>query len=144
MKRVNQILIVIALVISAISCKKEANNGGDCSKQCFNGGSLNVSCNCDCPTGFSGSQCETASSPCRINHTATVSFINRSVNSYTYTIYWDNVALTSVGPNSTVTYPTAANVQRHIYAKANGTNIKSSTQILTFQECSENNLTWSF
>jgi hypothetical protein len=110
----------------------------------LNGGAETSNCGCICPAAFTGANCEIPVEPCSLNHTATVSLINRSANGYTYTIYWDNVALISVASAKTVTYPTAANVQRHIYAKANGTNIQSSVQVLTFKECSTNNLTWSF
>ena len=136
------IITIISIAMVVCSCKKDTTTSEKCTQQCYNGGNVNVNCNCDCPSGYTGSQCQTR--VCYVNHTATVSFINHSVNGYTYTIYWDDVPLTSVAAGKTITYPTAANVQRSIYAKANGTNIKSSVQILTFQECSVNNLTWSF
>ncbi|MEO5572806.1 MAG: hypothetical protein ABIT08_07910 [Bacteroidia bacterium] len=119
-----------------------------CTIVCYNGGVKNSSCGCDCPAGFTGTNCQTPTAPaisdCQKNHTATVVFKNQSVNGYTYTIYWDNIALTSVASGQTKTYPCGSNIQREIYAKANGTNIQSSTQIVTFQDCSTNTFAWAF
>lgn len=138
-----KVISIFTIFLMALSCTKTDTTPA-CATVCQNGGIVTSGCNCNCPSGFTGANCQTAIAACHSNHTATVSFINHSANGYTYTIYWDNAPLTTVASGKTVTYPTAANVQRHIYAKANGTSIVSSVQVYTFQECSVNNLTWSF
>ena len=47
---------LLILSASFMGCKKK----DDCSTECQNGGVVNDNCNCDCPSGFTGANCETA------------------------------------------------------------------------------------
>ena len=51
----NHLLVLFVVSILALSC---GDKGDDCVLTCQNGGILTIDCNCACPTGFEGTQCE--------------------------------------------------------------------------------------
>ena len=66
MKKFNLFLILFALTTAIIftSCEKGEENPSDvvsptCNNVCQNGGTVNANCGCDCPSGFTGTNCQT-------------------------------------------------------------------------------------
>ena len=112
-----------------IACTKDAcasvtcQHGGTCS-----GG------NCTCPSGYTGSRCETQT--CAANNTAEVQFSNRSANS-TYSIIWDGSVITSVSAGATSNYFTvAAGIHTLEFKYANGTSDACTISTPNLAQCS--------
>ena len=67
MKNLKLILAISALAVMISSCKKDespspSSGGGSttsCTTTCQNGGTVNSNCGCDCPTGYTGTNCQT-------------------------------------------------------------------------------------
>jgi len=107
MKKIIGLTVLITIAVFSItlyiSCTKDpcatvtCQNGGTCS-----GGS------CTCPTGYTGTNCQTLT--CEANSTALVQFSNRSASS-TYSVLWDGSVITSLSPGVTSGYYTVASGQ---------------------------------
>lgn len=61
--------ILSLLLIFIVSCSKDDNNDACSPINCLNGGTQTVNCGCDCPDGFSGSDCSTKLTPSSIKIT---------------------------------------------------------------------------
>jgi hypothetical protein len=98
MKTIHFIISVFVVVIINITCKK-VDPEPLCATSCNNGGTVNATCGCDCPAGFTGRNCEipiVRDPACERNQTAVVSFKNNSSRRYDYDIIWDGQKLPSV------------------------------------------------
>jgi hypothetical protein len=63
-KNIMDKLLIILLLLIIISCGKEDKNDNPCETiNCLNGG-ICVSGICNCPTGYSGANCEILENPC--------------------------------------------------------------------------------
>jgi hypothetical protein len=127
------ILFVLAIFSATLytACTKDAckdvscKNGGSC-----NGGS------CVCPTGYSGTRCETKVLSCVTNNTAEVQFSNRS-SSATYTIMWDGYIITTLAAGATSSTYTVASGQHTLefrYSNSSTSACTPSTPVLA--QCS--------
>ncbi|MCB0696041.1 MAG: calcium-binding EGF-like domain-containing protein [Chitinophagaceae bacterium] len=94
-----------------ISCK----NGGTC---------VNGACNC--PTGYTGTLCETKK--CEANNTASVRFINKTGTSQTYSVVWDGSVITTLGPGATSEYYTVAAGQHTLHFMISNSGTEACTQ----------------
>ena len=92
---------------------------------CQNG----VSCSdgvCKCPTGYSGTHCETK--PCVTNNTAQIRFTNKSVTNQTYTVLLDGSTITTLAPGTTSDYFTVAAGDHTFLFKISNTGEAACTQ----------------
>lgn len=104
MKRIVALTALFTITIFSLmtytACKKDS-----CADvTCQHGGTCKDG-NCSCPTGYSGSHCETHT--CAVNGTAQVQFSNRSANS-TYSIVWDGSVMATLAPGVTSEFFTVA------------------------------------
>lgn len=90
MKKILSLLSL--LLIFLVSCSKDDNNDGCTPINCLNGGTQTADCGCDCPDGYSGSDCGTQVPPASILITK---FTIKSFPSLTENSdYWDDSFLT--------------------------------------------------
>ena len=80
-------------ITTYMACTKDACAGVSCQ----HGGTCSGG-NCTCPTGYTGTRCETQT--CAANSTAWVQFSNRSASS-TYSIVWDGSVITTISSGVT-------------------------------------------
>jgi hypothetical protein len=71
MKKLTLIFTIVIAVLTIASCKK--GEADPCTTECKNGGIVNLNCECNCPPGFTGPNCQTAIL------TATTVSINRDI-----------------------------------------------------------------
>jgi hypothetical protein len=95
------------------------------SVTCQNGGSCKDG-NCICPSGYTGSNCETRT--CEANQTAQVRFVNKTGTSQTYSVLWDGSVITTVAPGATSSYYTVAAGQHTLLFKIANSNTEACTQ----------------
>lgn len=104
MKRIITLAASVTLAVffltAYVACTKDScadvtcQHGGTCS-----GG------NCSCPSGYTGTHCETQT--CAANNTASIQFSNRSANK-TYSVVWDGSVITTLAAGVTSDYFTVA------------------------------------
>ncbi len=58
MKKIKLLLIIAVTTVFISSCKKE-DPTPSCQVTCNNGGTVTANCGCDCPSGFTGTNCQT-------------------------------------------------------------------------------------
>ena len=104
--KINHVFVVVFLSAFFIfnACTKTKDACSDVN--CQHGGACSAGM-CICPSGYSGSLCETKILDCVTNNTAQVQFSNRSANS-TYSIVWDGSIITTLSPGVTSDYFTEA------------------------------------
>jgi len=66
MKKTNFIFVLLLLTILSISCSSNSEDVPCTPTPCLNGGVSNADCGCDCPQGFTGSDCSTQLIPTKI------------------------------------------------------------------------------
>ena len=125
MKKLKLMLVICVTIALLDSCQKDENNPS-CNTVCQNGGTLNTNCGCNCPSGFTGSNCQTPVAPsipnCEKYHTSTVTFKNNSASHYTYDIIWDGSKIATLSYQTVSTAFTVAAGQHTLAWKITGTN----------------------
>lgn len=102
---------------------------------CKNGGTCDAGA-CICPSGYTGTRCETKVQSCVVNNTAEVQFSNRSSSS-TYTVVWDGSVWTTLAPgvtSSTYTVAAGSHTLEFRYSNSNTAACTASTPVLA--QCS--------
>ena len=121
--------LAIFVLVSYLSCTKDPCSGVTCQ----NGGTCN-SGNCSCPSGFTGSRCETQT--CAANNTAWVQFSNRSASS-TYSIIWDGSVITTISAGVTSSYfVVSASMHTLEFRYSNSTNDACTVSTPSPAQCS--------
>jgi hypothetical protein len=119
-------LVVFSTVLYT-SCTKSEDTVDKCDNViCKNGGTC-VNGICNCPTGYTGTNCEKRT--CEANNTAKVRFINKTGTSLTYEVLWDGSVLTTLAPGATSEYYTVAAGEHKLHFKiANSGGQEACTQ----------------
>ncbi len=100
---------------------------------CQHGGTCK-SGSCNCPSGYSGTRCETQT--CAVNSTAQVQFSNRSASS-TYSVVWDGSVMETLAPGVTSEFFTVAAGEHTLEFKyANGSTSACSLSTPNLAQCS--------
>ena len=116
-------------ITSYLACTKDAC----ASVTCQHGGTCTGG-NCSCPTGYTGTHCETQA--CAANNTAQVQFSNRSANK-TYSIIWDGSVMTTISAGVTSSYYTvAAGTHTLEFRYSNSTDDACSISSPVMAQCS--------
>jgi hypothetical protein len=90
---------------------------------------------CYCTSDYTGTNCEKRW--CEVNNTAKIRFSNRSSNK-TYTIVWDGVNKTSLGPGETSEYYTESADQHTLQFKYSNSSTEACTlSSPTLAQCSQ-------
>jgi hypothetical protein len=66
MKNVLKIIALFTLVLFSSGCSSDSTDDGCTPITCLNSGISNSNCGCDCPQGFTGSNCSTQIMPTSI------------------------------------------------------------------------------
>jgi hypothetical protein len=61
--------VVIVVVMLIVSCSSDSGDTPCVPIACLNGGTSTADCGCDCPTGFTGSNCDTQVTPTQVKIT---------------------------------------------------------------------------
>ena len=69
MKKLFKILAFLLLTLNFLSCSSDSSENPCTPISCLNNGVSNSNCGCDCPTGFSGTNCGTQITPTSITIT---------------------------------------------------------------------------
>jgi hypothetical protein len=69
MRNVLKITALLILVLFFSGCSSDSTDDGCTPITCLNGGISNSNCGCDCPQGFTGSNCSTQITPTQIRIT---------------------------------------------------------------------------
>jgi hypothetical protein len=102
---------------------------------CKNGGTCKAG-SCICPSGYTGSRCETVVQGCVVNNTAIVQFSNRSTGS-TYSIVWDGSVMTTLAPGvNSQTYTVAAGAHTLEFKLSNGSTSACTPSTPVLAQCS--------
>lgn len=127
MKKLTSLLTICATIAMISSCKKSVPVPdpvpAPCNIVCNNGGTVNQNCGCDCPTGFTGTNCQTP-----VN---TLTTLNVSINKdLFYTLpplryAGDNEYAGYIRIDGKVTLETGANNTK-IYGVVNATYIENN------------------
>lgn len=97
MKIILKSVVFLAFIILTISCSSDSGSGGGSTScvpiTCLNGGVSTSNCGCNCPIGFTGSNCSTQVTPTKILITKITvkNFPNKKPDNST----WDDYLLTS-------------------------------------------------
>lgn len=137
MKHIKIYSVLVAFFLASFfiysACTKAKDVCADIN--CQHGGSCSAG-SCICPTGYTGSLCETKILLCVTNNTAQVQFSNRSANS-TYSVVWDGSIITTLSPGVTSEYFTEASGEHTLafqYSNSSANSCTPSTPILV--QCS--------
>jgi len=124
------VTLSVFMTVTYISCIKDKCS----SVSCQNGGTCSNG-SCICPSEYSGTNCE--KKLCEANNTAKIRFANKSTNK-TYTIVWDGVTKTTLGPGETSVYYTESADQHTLQFKyANSSTEACTTSSPTLAQCSQ-------
>lgn len=121
--------IAVFSVTTFVACTKDS-----CADvTCQHGGTCK-SGTCSCPSGYSGSRCETQT--CAVNSTAQVQFSNRSASS-TYSVVWDGSVVTTLAPGVTSEFFTVAAGDHTLAFKySNSANLACTESTPNLAQCS--------
>jgi len=93
MEKLIKFSTVFILVLFFSSCSSDSSDDGCTPITCLNGGISNSNCGCDCPQGFTGSNCSTQMAPAKIliSQIKVKNFPNKKPDGITT---WDSFPLT--------------------------------------------------
>ena len=141
-------LLITSFLLSAMifSCSKTIT---ECKTQCQNGGVVNQNCGCNCPSGYTGSNCETKIQPpipdCERYGTAKMSFRNNSSHGYNYDVLLDGSYFISVPYRTVSNAYTIAAGNHTVVFKIAGTNTNScSPAYPNLAVCSSHEISCSY
>lgn len=131
MKKLKSIIAICAVAALIASCKKDDNAPlnppiPSCQTECLNGGTVNSNCGCDCPTGYTGTNCQTVVPP-PVNYTTVQVNVNSLLSYQLPPIRYagDNEFGGHIRINGSIQLTLGSNSTK-IYAVVNATYIESA------------------
>ncbi len=103
-----KLIALLIILVMNLNCSSDSNDPVACTPiTCLNGGTSNADCDCDCPQGYSGTDCSTQMSPITIKITKIkVKYFPLTDNGD----FWD------------ISIPTTANASPDIYVTLQNSN----------------------
>lgn len=140
MKKITSILTIIAALAVFISCKKP------CSTVCENGGIVTENCGCDCPSDYTGPQCEIKiappsppTPPCQLNHWSYVYFENKTKTKSSYDVYWDGAKVATLAPGKkSITITASVGSHTLEFKKKNSATVACNKVTVKLAQCTTN------
>jgi len=130
MKNLKSIIAICTVAVMIASCEKDDNaplnsSSTSCTTTCLNGGTVNSNCGCDCPAGYTGTNCQTVVPP-PVSYTAVNVNVNSSYHQLPPIRYaGDNEFGGHIRIDGTVQLTLGSNNTK-IYAVVNATYIESA------------------
>jgi hypothetical protein len=135
MKRTFLITILSTILAFSFTTYTACTKDECASVTCQNGGSCSDG-DCTCPSGYTGTRCETAVNNCVVNNTGEVQFSNRSSGS-TYDVLWDGSIITTLSPGVTSGFFTvSAGSHTLTFRYSNSTNNSCTPSTPNVAQCS--------
>lgn len=127
-----KLIALLIILVMNLNCSSDSNDPAECIPiTCLNGGTSNVNCGCDCPQGYSGTNCSTQMVPTSIKITKIkVKYFPNTDNGN----FWD------------ISFPTASNAYPDIYVTLqNSNNVELFNSPTYFENVlSDGTNTWDF
>ena len=127
-----KLIALLIILVMNLNCSSDSNDPVACTPiPCLNGGTSNANCGCDCPQGYSGTNCSTQMLPTTIKITKIkVKYFPNTDNGN----FWD------------ISFPTAVNASPDIYVTLqNSNNVELFNSPTYFENVISNGTnTWDF
>lgn len=119
-------VLIVSVIMGGMLYSGCTKSTDECENiTCKNGGAC-VNGTCSCPTGYTGSRCETRS--CEADNTAKVRFMNKTGTSQTYSVVWDGSVITTLGPGANSEYYTVSAGMHTLHFKIANSIVEACTQ----------------